>query len=113
VDVEDGLAGGFATVADDAIAVGIEMQTAGDLRRANHQSADESGLAVIEIVKRGDVAPGNDEDVRRRLRIDVVKGEDLIVFEDLPRRDLAVRDAAEETFVVCHSEIISEERSGP
>ena len=45
----------------------------------------------------------HDQDMRRRLGIDVVKGHDLIVLVNLLGVDLAADDAAEETAVVAHS----------
>src|SRR4051794_25956046 len=100
MDVEDRLAGGLAVVDDDAVAVVFEVQVAGDLRDAVEGQADYARLALIERVERGDVAARDDEDVRRRLRVDVVEGDGDVVLEHLLRGDLAGHDAAEEATVI-------------
>ena len=67
------------------VAVGVEYRPEpaggeptllGDGRRAAHQLADDLIVFGADLVQRGDVPLGNDEHVRRRLRIDVVEGQD-------------------------------------
>jgi len=107
VDVEDGLAGGFAGVDDHAVAVRREFQVARDLRGAQQHVSDDRVVLIGHLVERRDVFARNDEDVRRRLRVDVVERDDLVVFVHFFCRDLARRDAAEEAAVVTsHARII-------
>mgnify|MGYP006162790083 CR=1 FL=1 len=54
--------------------------------------APEDWLAGVR-----DVATGHDEDVRGRLRIDVLEGDDVVVFVDLRAGNLSGDDAAEQT----------------
>src|SRR5262249_7889063 len=68
-----------------------------DLRR--HQVAVTDDLRILRsgFLDVDDVLFGNDQDVCRRLRLDVFKSVDAIVFEDLPRRNLSGNDLAEQT----------------
>src|SRR4051794_27826792 len=88
------------------------MQVARNVDRPHHQVAHEAGLAFVQVVERRDVSSRDDEDVRRRLRVDVVKREDLIVFENLAGRDLAARNPAEEAFVAARHVLMICEPSG-
>src|SRR5437016_12608453 len=99
MDVEDRLPGGLAVVGDDAVAVALEVEVAGDLGDAMQGHADDGRLALVERVERGDVPPRDDEDVRRRLWVDVVEGDGDVVLEDFRRGDLAGGDAGEEAAV--------------
>src|SRR5687768_4442084 len=67
---------------------------------ANEAGNLRLGRALGEIVPRDIGAPGNDEDVDRRLRIDVVKGERMLVLIDLPALYLAAQDAGEDVGLV-------------
>ena len=51
-------------------------------RRASNQFADELIVANRQLVQRRDVSLGDDQDVGRRLRVDVVEGDHVIVFMD-------------------------------
>jgi len=52
------------------------------LRHPQHLS-DQRLVRLVEIVKRGDVLLGNQQDVRWRLGIDVVERKHLVVLIDL------------------------------
>src|SRR5207247_6288374 len=69
VDMKHRLAGGFAVVADDAVAVRIEMQIARDGGGAHQRRADDRCVALGHVVERRDVLARNDQHVRRRLRV--------------------------------------------
>src|ERR1051325_4263160 len=100
VDVEHRLPGGLAVVGDDAVAIRLEVEVAGDLGDAVKGHADDRSLALVERVERGDVPARDDQAVRRRLRVDVVESDGDVVLELLLRRDLAGDDAAEEATVI-------------
>src|SRR5688572_855179 len=60
------------------------------------------GIGLAALGERVDVALGDDHEVHRRLRVDVVEGEHLGVLVDLAARDLAFDDLAEDA-VAHHS----------
>jgi hypothetical protein len=50
----------------------------------------------VQVVESRDVLLGNHQDMKRGLRVDVLEGVDAIVLEDLFRRYLTCKNAAEE-----------------
>ncbi len=107
VDVKHRLPRAFAVVDDEAVAVGVEAEVVGEGGGADEGFAHRHCVGFGEVVERGDVASRDDEDVRRRLRVDVVEGDRVGVFEDFLRGDLAVGDAAEQAVSVAgHAGII-------
>ena len=95
VDVEMGdlLAGALADIAEQPIALDDELLVARDLA----DGADEAGDFLIRGFGRkivpGDVGPlGNDQDVDRRKRVDVVEGERPLVLIDLLAGKLSAKD---------------------
>ena len=66
------------------------------------RAIDEGVIAGREIVQRGDVLRGHDEDVQRRLRIDVAKGHKRVVSMHDGGRNRPGHDPAEETVGVRH-----------
>ncbi len=107
VNVKHRLPGGFAVIHDRSIAIGGQVQIASDLREAEQRRADRRHIRLGHVIEAGDVFARNDNDVRRCLRIDVVKGDDVGIFVDFFRRDLAECDAAEEAaFISSHGGII-------
>jgi len=64
--------------------------------------SDDLGVFRPRRVYPLDVLLRNDENVGGRLRIDVLKGKDAIVFVDFLRWNLAVDDFAEEAVGVGH-----------
>ncbi len=107
MNVEDGLTRGFAVVGHGAVAIGVEMQVAGDLSETNKSHSDRRGVGFGKVVKTGDVFARNDDDVCRRLRIDVVKSDDVGVFVDFLCGNLAIRDAAKKAAIISsHAAII-------
>src|SRR5688500_10245824 len=66
---------------------------------------DEAGnllgsSTLRKIVPRDVAALGDDEDVDRRRRIDVVEGERMLVLMNLPARQLATQDPGEDVGIV-------------
>jgi hypothetical protein len=68
----------------------------GDRRARPHHRADEIIFRRRQIVQRRHVLPRHDQHVHRRLRVDVVEGDQAIVLIDLRRGDLARDDLAEQ-----------------
>src|SRR5690349_6580825 len=60
------------------------------------EPAGERLVGGFDIDDRRDVLPRNHEDVRRRLRVDVAEGDDLVVRKDGSCGDFPGDDAAEE-----------------
>src|SRR6516164_9954112 len=75
----------------------LDATLAGDLRRNKVAVADNLGIFRGGFLDVDDVLFGNDQNVRRRLRLDVLKSVDAIVFEHLLGRNLAGNDLAEQT----------------
>ena len=93
VEVHDGLAGVDALVGDDAETV-LQALGLSDLLDGVSHGAHGLGRYVV-----GDVAVvllGDHERVDRRLRVEVVEGDDLVVLIDNGRGDLVVGDFAED-----------------
>src|SRR5688500_7476330 len=59
-------------------------------------------VRIAELVERRHVLSGDDEHVRRRLRIDVAEGDTVVGLRDDLRRDLVADDATEKA-VVSHA----------
>ena len=96
MDVKNRLAGVAVGVEDRPKSAGRDAAGLRDQRGASHHLADELVVVGGEIVERRDVPPRHDEDVGRRLRIDVVEGDDALVFEDDGGVDFVIHDRAEE-----------------
>jgi len=80
VDVKDGLPGRSVRVHHRAISVRRDAFLPRDLRGHERESAEK--LRIVRLVQAGNVLAGNHQHVQRSLRIDVVEGHDLVVFED-------------------------------
>ena len=68
-----------------------------DGSRSPDQLADDLIVRRLKLVQRLDVSLWNDEDVGRRLGVDVVESKHVLVFVDDGGRDFAVDDSAEQT----------------
>jgi len=97
VDVQmvDRLAAVGAGVDDQAVAVG-KVLCAGDFAGGVEELAEALGVVLRGVRVRSDVVFGDDEDVDRRLRIDVGEGEGVLVLVDAGGGDFAGDDFAEE-----------------
>src|SRR6185437_9127789 len=95
VEVEDALAGVGADVEHGAEAVG-QTALAGEVGGFELELAYQGcvlGGGVRQIFQ---VALGDQQDVRRRAGLDVLEGEDALIFVDLAGGNLALDDAAEQ-----------------
>ena len=88
MDVEHGLTGGGVTVEHRAVSAFGESALGGDCSRTADHRTHEGIVAALDVVHRRDVFARNDEDVHRRLRIDVVEGDKAVVFIDFRRWNL-------------------------
>ena len=81
MQMKDGLPCVRANVKDRAISF-FETALFRELRRGQVQSADDLGILRLRLFQAGHVSLGNDQDVRRRLRVDVAEGEGVLIFID-------------------------------
>ena len=68
----------------------------GEGRGPAHHLADQGVVSRRKIVQRRDVPARHDQHVHRRLRVDVLEGDDAIVLIDNRRGNLAGDDLAEQ-----------------
>jgi hypothetical protein len=92
VEVEDGLAGLPAGVGDEAVVADAPVARDGG---GADQDLSEERRVVRGVVHVDEMLLRDQEDVRRRLRVDVLERQDPLVLVHLFRRDLARRDLAE------------------
>ena len=64
-----------------------------------------------QIVHRGDVLLGNNQEVDRRLRMDIVKNDNIVIFEDFGGGNFAGDDFTEDTFGISHMSSLSTARA--
>src|SRR5690349_6368952 len=101
VEMRHLLPGVHPGIGEEAVAGLDQTRVAGDPA----DGADEAGDLAFrgpagEIVPRHVSALGDDEDVDRLLRLDVVEGERMLVLMDLAARYLAAQDAGEDIGLV-------------
>ena len=93
----DFLAAVGAGVYDAAIAACRNAFFFSDLAGHDQQVAQSVAVGGLRFLNAGDGFFRDDEDMGGRLRIDIVKGEYLVIFVYLLGRNLSVDDLAEQT----------------
>ena len=96
MQVEDGLPGAGADVENGAVSL-LDFALAGNVGGCDVAAADEFGVDSLGFFQSRKMFPGNDENMRGRLWLDVFESEDVVVLVDFLRGNLAAQDAAEET----------------
>jgi len=96
VEVVDGLATMLSSVNDHTVSF-AKTFVARNFRSGLHKMAEESTLASIGFFERADMLAGHNEDVNRRLGIDVGESVSELVLMDCGGWNLAFDDLAEET----------------
>ena len=99
MDVIDGLSRMGPAVADEAVPAFGDALLSGKLPRDQVDMAYEGGVIVSEVVRAADVLAGNDEDMDRRLGVDILERDDPLVLVDDRTRYLPGYDIAEEAVV--------------
>jgi hypothetical protein len=94
VQMEDGLAGVGSDVIHGAVAL-LDAALTRDPGRDQMGVADDFRILDRRIPDVDDVALGHDENVGRRLRMNILKRENFVVFVHFARRALAGYDVAE------------------
>jgi hypothetical protein len=97
MDMEDRLPGAGQAISDDSKPPFVETQLTCDLDRGQLQFAEQKGVLGVGIEEGGEVLLGNDQDVRWGLWLEIVKGDDIVVFIGDVRGQLACGDSAEDT----------------
>ena len=97
MNVENALAGFAVRVEDGAVPPVCVSALFRDYRRAAKQRADERVVLWSEIVQRGNVRFRYDQNVERRLRVDVFDDHELLVFVHPLHRNFAREHSAEKT----------------
>src|SRR5687768_5521135 len=96
VDVEHGLSRSRIAVEHCPVTGTVVALFFGNVRGGAHHGADQPVVRRRQVVERRDVLLRDHQDVHRRLRVDVVEGEQLIVFVDLRRGNVTRNDLAEQ-----------------
>jgi hypothetical protein len=99
VEVIDGLAAALETVGDQAKPRLFKTKITGQRNGNLLEPAQQDTVLGSGVEERGDVLSRDDQEVHRSLRIDVVKGHDLIVLVGQFSRNLTTGDLAEKTIV--------------
>ncbi len=87
----------FAGVADQAettLGIGPGPLLQSQLRRQGHDAAQQGLVLGVNVGQRDNVGFGDDQKMNRSPGVDVVKGQNLVVFVDFARRNLARDDFA-------------------
>ena len=105
MDVKDGLSGGFSAVQDQAVAGIGELHVTRDRCGTSDDLSDDFVVAAGNFVRRCDVTAGDHQNVGGRLWVDVFERHDIVIAVNLPRRNLIVRNSAEETTGIRHGHL--------
>ena len=96
MNVVNGLAALFVAVEHGTVTCLATQLLCQFLRGVDHM-ANDGAILFGDVVQRGDMLLRDHQKVHWGLRVDIVKGEDLIIFVYLLGRNLAVDDLAEQT----------------
>lgn len=101
MDMENDLPARLVAVHHGAVAGLGETLASRNLAHGTIHTPHDHFFLRLEIVERGDMFPRHDQDVCRRLRIEVAESDYRVVFVHLVRRDVASGNLAE--YTVFHS----------
>jgi hypothetical protein len=82
MQVVDGLSGASIAVDDGAIAIAAMPSCSRHLGRGQEQPADQFGIGIVGVVQRRDRFSRDDQHMGRRLRVEIAKGNKVLVFVD-------------------------------
>jgi hypothetical protein len=97
VQVKNGLAAGVVRIDDDTVAFFGKTLAASNFGGGQKQLTEGFPVALSCLVERGKMLARNQQNVRRSLRVDVVKSYANIVFVNFFRRNIARNDFAKDT----------------
>lgn len=99
--MKDRLSRTRTNIKNGAVSV-FDLALAGDFSRREMAAADQFGIVSLGLFQSRKMLLGDDEHVRGRLRIDVFKGQNVLVFMNFLRGNLSSDDAAEKTIGIGH-----------
>lgn len=102
MEVRDHLAAIGAGIDDQAIASLAEALLLGQGGSAKEEPAQQSCLLPAGLGNAGDMLPGDDQNMGRRPRMNVPKGNNIRVLIDDVARSLAAGDLAEDAATSCY-----------
>lgn len=94
VQVKDGLARTGPNVQHGSVTL-LDSSLPRDLCRRQVTAPDDLGIAFLRFFQPGKMSFGNDQHMRRRLRIDILKRKNVLVFVNFLRGNLSVNNPAE------------------
>jgi hypothetical protein len=94
--MRDRLSGVRPVICDDPVAAVMEPVLAGDTRCQSQRVRGDVPVAATDVAQGREVLARHDEDVDRRLRVQVVEGDVVLALSDELRTKLAARDATED-----------------
>ena len=94
--MRDSLSGVRSVIRDDPVAAVMEPVLGGHTRRQRQRVRRDVPIAATDVAQGRDVLSRHDEDMDRRLRVEVVEGDVVLALGDELRSKLAARDAAED-----------------
>ncbi len=107
----DALAGMGSVVDDDTITCFFNALAPGYGSRREHQVPEKHGVFFSGLAKTRDDRSRDDQDMNRRLRIDIPDGHALVVLVNDLRRDLPVDDTLKKCHDSCMRNSALEEES--
>jgi hypothetical protein len=96
VDVENGLARTPIAIQNSSVPTFSVAMLLRECNRAPDHRTHESIVAGSQIVQRGNVPARDDQEVKGRLWIDVLEGDDIAILMDEVAGDFASDDLAEQ-----------------
>ena len=93
--MRNSLSGVRTVIGDDPVAAVMEPVLGGDARRQRQRVRRDVPVATTDFAQSREVLSRHDEDVDRRLWVQVVEGDVVLALGDEFRTKLAARDATE------------------
>jgi hypothetical protein len=101
VQVKDRLSGPRANIEHRAVPL-LNVSLSGNVRGRQVAPPDDFGVIGLGLFQSGKMFLRDNQNVRGRLRADVLKSENVFVFINLFRGNLALKNAAKQAISVAH-----------
>lgn len=101
MQVKDGLSSAGANVEDSAVSL-LDLALSGDHGSGQMAAADDFGVTAFRFFQSCKMPFGDNQDVCRRLRVNILKRKNVFIFENFFRWNLAANDATEEAIGIGH-----------
>ncbi len=106
--MENGLARARPVVDDQPIPLCVQAPVFGDLFCCPEKMPHESSVVFGHTVYFGKMVVGDDEEMRRGLRVHIQEGGNQVIFVDDRRRNFSFEDFAEDAILVSAHPLFSE-----